>query len=66
MLINNASLTNVKNLQKLNKIVLIINKFGITIYGQLNLKVDMAYKLLSIVPKGLQIQNAKSKLIFYE
>jgi hypothetical protein len=37
-----------------------------TIYGQLNLKVDMAYKLLSIVPKGLQIQNAKSKLIFYE
>jgi hypothetical protein len=37
-----------------------------TIYGQLNLKVDMAYKLLPIVPKGLQIQNAKSKLIFYE
>jgi hypothetical protein len=66
MLINNASLTNVKNLQKLNKIVLIINKFGITIYGQLNLKVDMAYKLLSIEPKGLQIQNAKSKLVFYE
>ncbi len=66
MLINNASLTNVKNLQKLNKIVLIINKFGITIYGQLNLKVGMAYKLLSIVPKGLQIQNEKSKLIFYE
>jgi hypothetical protein len=37
-----------------------------TIYGQQNLKVDMAYKLLSIVQKGLQIQNAKFKLIFYE
>jgi hypothetical protein len=66
MLINNVSLTNIKKLQKMNKIVLLINKIGMTIYGQINLKVDMAYKLLSIVPKCLQIQNAKFKLMFYE